>query len=57
MTFFAITLVVLFVFVLISKWYTLRKRDDVVPYNRLAEDYFEKNYYLENRYMKQCNFH
>ena len=57
MTFFATTLVILFVFVLISKWYTLRKRDDVVPYNRLAEDYFEKNYYLENRYMKQCNFH
>ena len=53
MTFFVFILAILFCFVFISKWYTLRKRDDIVPYHRLAEDYFEKNFYLETQYMKQ----
>ena len=53
MTFFVVMLAVLVLFVFISKWYTLRKRDDIVPFHKLAEDYFEKNYYLEKKYMKK----
>ena len=53
MTFCVIMFVILLLFVLVSKWYTLRKRDDIVPYHRLAEDYFEKNYLLEHQYTKK----
>ena len=34
-------------FVCLSKWYKLRKRDDIVPIHLFAEDYFEKE--LEGR--------
>ena len=30
--------------VLASKWYKLRKRDDVIPYHMFVEDQFESNY-------------
>ena len=42
-------------YVLISKWYKLRKRDDIVPIHMLAENYFEKNYEQEQRYLQQYN--
>ena len=31
-------------FILISKWYKLRKRDDIIPYHMFAEQQFESNY-------------
>ena len=41
------------VFMFVSKAYKLRKRDDIVPYHMIAEDYFEKNYEREQQYMQQ----
>ena len=46
-----VTFVVFVLFVIVSKWYKLRKRDDVIPYHMFAEEYFEKNYKLEQRYL------
>ena len=43
----------LVIFVFVSKGYKLRKRDDIVPYHAIAEDYFEKNYKREQEYMQQ----
>ena len=40
-------------FVFVSKAYKLRKRDDIVPYHVIAEDYFEKNFKREQEYMQQ----
>ena len=48
-----VTFVIFVVFVIISKWYKLRRRDDVVPYHMFAEEYFEKNYKLEQQYLLQ----
>ena len=42
-----ITAVYLILFVCFSKWYKLRKRDDIVPIHLFAEEYFEKE--LEGR--------
>ena len=39
-------------FAAISKWYKLRKRDDIVPYHMFAENYFEKNEILEREYLQ-----
>ena len=39
-------------FVAVSKWYKLRKRDDIVPYHMFAENYFEKNEILEQEYLQ-----
>ena len=35
------------------KWYKLRKRDDIVPIHMLAENYDEKIYEQEQRYLQQ----
>ena len=43
----------LLVFALVSKWYKLRKRDDIVPFHMLAEQYFEKEHLLYNNYLQQ----
>ena len=40
-------------FVFISKAYKLRKRNNIVPYHTIAEDYFERNYELEQEYKQQ----
>ena len=53
MTFLIIMLATLLLFVFVSKWYKLRQRDDIVPFHSIAENYFEKNYYLEQRYLKR----
>ena len=43
----------LLVFALVSKWYKLRKRDDIVPFHMLAEQYFEKDHLLYKNYLRQ----
>ena len=43
-------------FVVISKWYKLRKRDDIVPYHMFAEECFEKNYKLEQQYLLELQY-
>ena len=48
-----VTFVFFILFVVICKWYKLRKRDDIVPFHMFAEDYFEKNYKLEEKYLLQ----
>ena len=48
--------VIFLLFVIISKWYKLRKRDDIVPYHMFAEDYFEKNYKLEQQYLLRMHY-
>ena len=40
-------LVLFVIFVLVSKWYKLRKREDVIPYHMFAKDQFENNYRQE----------
>ena len=52
-TYFIVAMAVFILYVLISKWYKLRKRDDIVPIHMLAENYFEKNYEQEQRYLQQ----
>ena len=47
------TVIIFILFVLVSKWYKLRKRDDIVPIHMFAENYFEKNYEQERRYLQQ----
>ena len=55
-TFFtAISVIIAILFVLflfVSKWYRLRKRNDIIPYYKFAEDQFENNYRLEREYLK-----
>ena len=51
--YFILATAVFILYVLISKWYKLRKRDDIVPIHMLAENYFEKNYEREQRYLQQ----
>ena len=43
----------LVVFALVSKWYKLRKRDDIVPFHMLAEQYYEKDHLLYKNYLRQ----
>ena len=43
MTYFIIAMLNFLLFAAISKWYKLRKRDDIVPYHMFAENYFEKS--------------
>ena len=40
----------LLAYLFVSRRYRLRKRDDIVPIHKIAEDYFEKNYKREQRY-------
>ena len=48
-----VTVIVFFIiFVLVSKWYKLRKRDDVIPYYIFAEDQFESNYRQQSNWLK-----
>ena len=54
--YFLVTLVVLAVFVLVSKWYKLRIRDDIVPYHLFAEDNFESNYEQERNHLLQLGY-
>ena len=49
----SLILIIFVLFVCISKWYKLRKRDDIVPIYMLAEDNFERNYFLEQRYLNR----
>ena len=53
--YFFFAIVVFILYALISKWYKLRKRDAIVPIHMLAENYFEKNYEREQRYLQQYN--
>ena len=46
-----VMLTVFILFVIVSKKYKLRRRDDIVPYHLFAEEYFEKNYELERQYL------
>ena len=48
---FSTTWFVMFAFV--SNVYKLCKRDDIVPYHVIAEDYFEKNFKREQDYLHQ----
>ena len=50
--YFMTSMLNLLLFVAISKWYKLRKRDDIVPYHMFAENYFEKNQILEQEYLQ-----
>ena len=43
-------------FVFVSKWYKLRKRDDVIPYHMFAEDQFESNYRQECDWLKDHGY-
>ena len=52
MTYFIIALLNFLFFLTISKWYKLRRRDDIVPYHMFAENYFEKNQILEQEYLQ-----
>ena len=49
-------LVFFVIFVLLSKWYKLRKRDDVIPYHMFAEDQFESNYRQESKWHKNHEY-
>ena len=44
---------VFLIFVLISKWYKLRKRDDIIPYHMFAEDQFESDYRQEQKWLRE----
>ena len=48
----AVAFAVFFLFVILSKRYKLRTRDDVIPYNTFAENQFESNYKQERKYLK-----
>ena len=49
----AILLSVLFVYILAAKRYKFRKRNDIVPFQMFAENYFEKNNERERKHVKQ----
>ena len=49
-------LVFFVVFLFLSKWYKLRKRDDVIPYNMFAENQFESNYRQERKWLKNREY-
>ena len=55
MTYFIIAVLNFLVFVAISKWYKLRRRDDIVPYHMFAENYFEKNQILKQEYLQSMD--
>ena len=44
------------IFLLVSKWYKLRKRDDVIPYHMFAEDQFESDYRQEREWLKDHGY-
>ena len=51
-----VMLTIFILFVIVSKKYKLRKRDDIVPYHMFAEEYFEKNYELERQYLLHMEY-
>ena len=53
-----VMLTIFILFVIVSKQYKLRKRNDIVPYHMFAEEYFEKNYELERQYLlrMECEY-
>ena len=57
---YVINLIILFFFIIIyvfaAKWYKFRKRNDIVPFHMFAENYFEKNFKRERRYLKQIGY-
>ena len=56
-TFLSVVMLVLFaVFVLLSKWYKLRKRDDVIPYHMFAEDQFESDCRQEKAWRRERGY-
>ena len=52
-----VTLVLFVIFLFVSKWYKLRKRDDVIPYHMFAEDQFESNYRQETNWLKDHGYY
>ena len=52
----AIAFAVLLLFVILSKRYKLRVRDDVIPYNLFAENQFESDYKQERKYLKNLGW-
>ena len=50
----AILFSVLVLYVFAAKRYKFRKRNDIVPFQMFAENYFEKNYESEQKYLKQA---
>ena len=57
LTYSVLTLFVFLFFILVSKKYKLRKRDDIVPYYLFAEGTFEKNYAQEQRYLQEEGYY
>ena len=54
---YTLVILTLFIlFVIVSKRYKLRKRDDIVPYHMFAEEYFEKNHELERQYLLRMEY-
>ena len=51
-----VTLMLPMIFLFVSKWYKLRKRDDVIPYHMFAEDQFESNYRQETNWLKNHGY-
>ena len=49
-------LVFFVIFVFLSKWYKLRKRDDVIPYHMFAENQFESNHRQERNWLKDHGY-
>ena len=52
----ATALVFFVMFLFASKWYKLRKRDDVIPYYTFAEDQFESNYRQESIWLRNHGY-
>ena len=51
-----ITIAMFVLFVLVSRRYSLRKRNDVIPYHMFAEDQFESNYKQERDYLNSIGW-
>ena len=51
-----VILAFLVIFMFLSKWYKLRKRDDVIPYHMFAENQFESNQKEERKWLKDHGY-
>ena len=43
-------------FLLVSKWYKLRKRNEIIPYHMFAENHFERNYERDREWYRQHGY-
>ena len=43
-------------FLLVSKWYKLRKRNEIIPYHMFAEAQFERNYEQGRKWYRQHGY-